>query len=35
MVYNDSKLSQGYNIIEKVRQHRIVSFNGIKLIAQE
>ena len=36
MMYNNSELSQqGYNIIEKVRQHRIISFNGIKLIVQE
>ena len=35
MLYNDGELSQGYDIIEKARQHKIVSFNGIKLIAQE
>lgn len=35
MLYNDGELSQGYNIIEKARQHKVVSFNGIKLIAQE
>ena len=36
MMYNNSELSQqGYDIIEKARQHKIVSFNGIKLIAQE
>lgn len=35
MVDNNGELSQGYDIIEKARQHKIVSFNGIKLIAQE
>lgn len=35
MVYNNGEISQGYDIIEKSRQHKVVSFNGIKLIAQE
>ena len=35
MVYNNGELSKGYDIIEKARQYKIVSFNGIKLIAQE
>lgn len=35
MVFNNTKLAQGYDIIEKARQHKVVSFNGIKLIAQE
>ena len=35
MVYNNGELAQGYDIIEKARQHKVISFNGIKLIAQE
>ena len=35
MLYNNSEISQGYNIIEKSRRHKGVSFNGIKLIVQE
>ena len=35
MLYNNGEISQGYNIIEKSRQHKMASFNGIKLIAQE
>lgn len=35
MGYNNTKLSQGYNVLEKFRQHRIISFNKIKLIAQK
>ena len=35
MVYNNAKLSQGYNIIEKARQHKIISFNEIKLMAKK
>ena len=34
MVYNNSELSQGDTVLEKSRQHKVVSFNGIKLIAQ-
>ena len=35
MLYNNGEISQGYNIIEKSRQHKIVSFNGLKLTAQQ
>lgn len=35
MVYSNNRISQGYNVVEKSKQNRIISFNGIKLVAQK
>lgn len=35
MIYNNGKLYQGYDIVEKTRQHKVVNFNGIKSITQK
>ena len=31
MVYNNHEIAQGYDVLEKFRQHKITNFNEIKL----